>query len=113
MRRADPALVIYLEQCRILVHPFIIGELAMGGLSPRMPILTELSALPEIDVATDHEVRLFVDRQTLFGRGLGYIDAHLLTSVRLTQGALLWTKDKRLAAAEKSGLAAQPSGPRK
>jgi len=46
LRRADPALVIYLEECRILVHPFIIGELAMGGLSPRMPILTELSALP-------------------------------------------------------------------
>jgi predicted nucleic acid-binding protein len=86
----------------VLAHPFVIGELALGNLSQREPVLSALSDLPRAVVATDAEVLHFIDRHTLFGRGAGYIDVHLLAAVRLTSGAQLWTRDKRL-----HGLAVQ------
>jgi hypothetical protein len=62
--------------------------------------------LPRAAVATDEEVLKFVDRQALFGRGVGYVDVHLLAAVRLTPGAALWTNDRRLhAVADELGLA--------
>ncbi len=86
----------------VLAHPFVIGELALGNLRQRETVLDALSDLPRAGVATDVEVLHFIDRHALFGRGVGYIDAHLLAAVRLTAGAELWTKDKRL-----HGLAAE------
>ena len=68
----------------------------MGSLRQRKLILTTLSNLPFINVATDSEVFRFIERYTLFGQGIGYIDAHLLAAVRLTPGASLWTDDKKL-----------------
>jgi hypothetical protein len=62
--------------------------------------------LPRAELATDAEVLGFINRQALFGRGIGYVDVHLLASVRLTPGAELWTRDNRLrSVAEELGLA--------
>ena len=57
-----------------------------------------LASLPAALVATDAETLLFIEKRALMGRGIGYIDAHLLASVTLTENARLWTRDKRLAA---------------
>ena len=80
----------------VLTHPFVIGELALGNLSQRKMVLSALSDLPRANVATEPEVLHFIDRYALFGRGVGYVDAHLLAAVRLTPEAELWTNDKRL-----------------
>ena len=73
----------------------MVGELACGNLRARAEVLGLLQALPPILVATGKEVLFFVDEQTLMGRGIGYVDVHLLASARLG-GALLWTRDKKL-----------------
>jgi predicted nucleic acid-binding protein len=85
-----------LDGGRVLLHPFIVGELAMGNLKRRNLVLKELQKLPEALVAREEEVLQFVAARGIFGRGIGYIDAHLLTSVQLTPGASLWTRDKRM-----------------
>jgi predicted nucleic acid-binding protein len=102
----DQTLAGLLDRGMVLAHPFVIGELALGVLRQRQLILDALSDLPQASVATDAEVLQFIDRDHLFGRGIGYIDAHLLAAVRLTTGAALWTHDKRLHhVAERLGLA--------
>jgi hypothetical protein len=97
-RRNDPSLAVLLEGGRVLSHPFVIGELALGGLRRRDVILSALHDLPRANIATDDEALSFIARNTLFGQGVGYIDAHLLASAALTPGASLWTRDKRLRA---------------
>jgi predicted nucleic acid-binding protein len=90
----------------VLGHPFVIGELALGSLGQLQTVLTALSDLPQATVATDYEALHFIEHHALFGRGVGYIDIHLLAAVRLTAGAALWTRDKRLhAVASQLGLA--------
>jgi predicted nucleic acid-binding protein len=96
LRANDKALVALLETGAVLAHPFVIGELALGNLRQREIVLNALSDLPRTSVATDLEVLHFINRHSLFGRGIGYIDAHLLAAVQLTAGAELWTNDKRL-----------------
>jgi len=68
-------------------NPFVTGELALGNLRQRGLVLSALRELPQATVATDEEVPHFIDRRTLFGLGSGYVDAHLLAAVRLTEGA--------------------------
>ena len=80
---------------RILCHPFIVGELACGTLRNRREILTMLRALPEARVAEQEEVLRFLEARRLYGRGLGWVDAHLLASTLLT-GCTLWTLDQPL-----------------
>ncbi len=79
----------------------------MGNLRARDVLLADLQDLPQASSASDIEVLQFIEHHALSGLGLGYIDAHLLASVRLTPDAALWTRDKRLAeAAERLGLGA-------
>ena len=109
LRAGDRALAGLLEAGKVLAHPFVIGELALGNLPRRCQVLRELQDLPQANVATDREVLYFVDRHRLFGLGVGYVDAHLLASVSLTAGAGLWTRDRRLGrAADRLGLAIAP-----
>jgi len=109
LRSSDAVLSGLLGGGQVLAHPFIIGELAMGSLRQRDVILNALRDLPQTSVASDDEVLGFIDRQRLFGLGIGYVDAHLLAAARLTAGASLWTRDKRLhEIAERMGLAAEP-----
>jgi predicted nucleic acid-binding protein len=96
LRSTQKVLVALLDKGMVLAHPFVIGELALGNLRQREVVLDALSDLPRASVATDVEVLHFIDRHALFGCGIGYVDAHLLAAVRLTAGAELWTKDRRL-----------------
>jgi predicted nucleic acid-binding protein len=106
LRAGDQTLSGLLNRGMVLAHPFIIGELALGFLRQRDLVLDALSNLPQSSIATDIEVLQFIDRHRLFGRGIGYIDAHLLAAVRVTIGTELWTRDKRLqGVAERLGLA--------
>lgn len=97
-RSGDEALAALLDKGRVLVHPFVIGELALGNLRQRDLVLAYLQDLPQAKVASDAEVLQFIGRQRLFGLGIGYVDAHLLAAVRLTVGAALWTRDAKLRA---------------
>lgn len=99
LQRGNTHLVQYLSQGAVLAHPFVLGELALGNLRQRTEVLEALSQLPMATAATDSEVLEFIARQSLFGRGIGYVDAHLLAAARLTSGSRLWTLDKRLQAA--------------
>lgn len=96
LRSADADLTALLNHGQVLSHPFVIGELTLGSLRQRANIIGALQDLPKAVVADEAEVLAFIDRHVLFGRGIGYIDAHLLASVRLTADAALWTRDKRL-----------------
>jgi predicted nucleic acid-binding protein len=96
LRVGDKALSSLLDAGMVLAHPFVIGELALGNLRQRGIVLSALSNLPHASVATDAEVLHFIDRHALFGRGIGYVDTHLLAAARLTAAAELWTNDKRL-----------------
>jgi len=105
---AHTSLVDLLNSGQVLTHPFVIGELALGQLRRREVVLAEITKLPAAQRANDDEVLRFVERHALYGQGIGFVDAHLLASVRLTSGATLWTRDARLdKIAHKLGLAAE------
>lgn len=108
LRKSDRGLAALLTASSVLMHPFVIGELACGNLRKRDQILALLKDLPRIAVATDDEVLFFIERQTLMARGLGYVDVHLLASAALHGTAKLWTRDKRLRAAADSLGSGQP-----
>jgi predicted nucleic acid-binding protein len=108
LRSSEPGLVRLLDSTQVLMHPFVIGELALGSLHRRDLVLGALRDLPRAISATDEEVFAFIERHSLFGLGISYIDAHLLAATRLN-GAELWTRDKRLrAVAQRLGVATGP-----
>lgn len=96
LRNGDPEMVERLNAGRICIHPHVIGEIALGSLRQRDLLLSTLHDLPKVAVANDREVLAFIESQRLYGRGIGYIDAHLLAAVQLTPGTSLWTRDRRL-----------------
>ena len=98
LRNNNPGLGRLLDENRVLSHPFVIGEIALGNLRQREMVLSALGGLPQAIVADDREVQIFIEDQRLYGRGIGYVDVHLLTATRLTPDASLWTMDKRLGA---------------
>ncbi len=94
-----------LHEGRVVCHPFIVGELACGNLQQRSEILVHLQALPQAIPAEHEEVMQFIENYSLRGKGLGYIDMHLLASAFLTK-VPLWTLDQKLhKVAVKLGLA--------
>lgn len=97
-RHGDPVLAELLVEGRVVMHPFVIGELACGNLKGRAAIFSDLLALPAAVVATNGEVLEVIEGRRLWGKGLGLIDMHLLASALLT-GCRLWTLDARLAKA--------------
>jgi hypothetical protein len=97
-RFSDQALIGLLNSGQVLTHPAVIGELALGNLRQRDVILSLLKSLEAAVIAGDEEVLRFIDANRIFGRGIGYVDALLLASTRLTPAATLWTRDKRLRA---------------
>ncbi len=96
LRRGDPGLVAVLERAAVVMHPFVVGEIACGSLKDRQSLLELLHDLPGAVIATDDEAMQFIERHRLYGKGIGYVDVHLLASVALTGGAQLWTRDQRL-----------------
>lgn len=105
LRSGNPALTGLLETGQCCIHPFVIGELACGNLSNRQEILGLLQSLPRLSTATDEEALFFIEQHRLMGRGIGYVDTHLLAATMI-HAARLWTRDKRLKdIAETLGLA--------
>ena len=103
-RHGDTELRRIIEEDRLLCHPVVVGELALGSLRDRVSVITFLMAQRGAVVATHDEIMIMIDRHGIFSMGIGYTDAHLLASVLLDQRAALWTRDKRLrAVAEKAG----------
>jgi predicted nucleic acid-binding protein len=98
LRSASAILTELLVDGEVLGHPFVLGELALGNLRQRDEIMLVLRRLPQAISASHLEVLQFVDREALFGRGIGYVDAHLLAAARLTVGTKLWTRDRSLQA---------------
>ncbi len=97
LRRRDPRLQAELESGQVLIHPFVVGELACGNLRNRHEVLALLAHLPFAPSATDAEVLRLIEGRKLMGRGIGYIDAQLLAATALASPAQLWTRDRRLA----------------
>lgn len=108
LHRGDAALAGLLDRSAVLMHPFVLGELACGSLKDRATVLGLLHQLPAAAVAKDAEVLHVIDHHGLHGKGIGWVDMHLLAAVLLSAGATLWTRDKRLhAVAQALGTAHQ------
>ncbi|MGH8503315.1 MAG: type II toxin-antitoxin system VapC family toxin [Gammaproteobacteria bacterium] len=102
LRGDEPRLVELLHTGRVLTHPFVIGELACGNLKNRETVLMLMRDLPFSPIASDEEALFFIERHRLMGKGIGYVDVHLLAAVSLVGAARPWTRDKRLGAAAAS-----------
>lgn len=96
LRRGNGRLGRLLEDGLVLVHPFVVGELALGRIRRRSEILGLLAELPQVGVATHGEAIEFVERHRLEGTGIGWVDLHLLVSAALGRAGV-WTLDRRLA----------------
>lgn len=109
LRATNPALVKQLNRTNVLSHPWVVGELALGGLRNESDVVHLLRGLPQALVATADEVLSLIGAESLQGAGIGYVDAQLLAATRITLGSTLWTKDKRLAdVATRLGMAHRP-----
>jgi predicted nucleic acid-binding protein len=105
LRSGNQEMRRHLSQGKIVIHPFIIAELALGSLQERTTTLALLDLLPQVRVAQLSEVRLAIETRRLYSLGIGLTDAHLIASVFINSPALLWTRDKRLRkAAEGLGI---------
>ncbi|CAG0960969.1 Ribonuclease VapC32 [Gammaproteobacteria bacterium] len=108
LRAAGGPLTSMLQTHRVYIHPWVIGELACGNLGNRQEVLGLLRSLPYLAPAREGEVLHFIEQHRLMGRGIGYIDAHLLAATA-THAAQIWTRDKRLnGIAQDLGLAYVP-----
>ena len=96
LRHGNRRLVSLLNAGVVLIHPFIVGEIALGHLRHRASLLNELGNLQQASAATDEEVMHFIERQALYGTGIGYVDAHLLAATTLTSGTKFWSFDRRV-----------------
>ncbi|MCP4660509.1 MAG: PIN domain-containing protein [bacterium] len=107
-RNTNAALAEHLDHGDVWCHPFVIGELACGNLARRDEVLSLLAALPQVPEARHAEVLALIESHRLMGRGIGWIDVHLLASTRIG-GTQIWTLDQRLAAAARElGIRAEP-----
>lgn len=86
----------HLNQGQVVIHPFIIAELALGSLKDRARTLGLLDLLPQVRVAQMNEIRATIEARRLYKLGVGLTDAHLIASVFLNPSTLLWTRDKQL-----------------
>jgi hypothetical protein len=95
-RGANKEMRKQLNQGRIVTHPFILAELALGSLKERARTLALLDLLPQVRVAHINEVRAMIEARPLYGLGIGLTDAYLIASIFINPPTLLWTRDKRL-----------------
>lgn len=95
-RKRDAALSRELQRNNISIHPFIITELVLGNLPDRQNAMSSLDRLPMVKVAQVHEVRRLIETHSLFQRGIGFVDAHLIASTLITPHTVLWSRDRRL-----------------
>lgn len=109
LREDEPTLRRLLQNGLVMMHPFVMGEIACGNLRPRSAILKDLATLDPAPRAQDAEVMRLLENRTLWGKGLGWIDVHLLAST-LISDARLWTLDRALhTAANRLGVNWMPA----
>ena len=96
LRNPEPRLQELLNANSVLAHPMVAGELACGNITDRARFLRRMDAMPQAPELTHAAVRDFIEAENLMGRGIGYIDAHILCSTVRHDGTLLWTRDSRL-----------------
>ena len=105
-RRPSAELAALLASSVVMIHPFVVGELACGHLQKREAVFTALASLPSALVLPHHEVLAYVERHRLMSRGIGWVDMHLLASATVSGRVSLWSRDKRLMlAASERGVA--------
>ena len=102
LRQGDKQLAVLLEGNAVVMHPYVVGEFACGSLSNRRAIIGLLESLPTTVIASKSEVLDFIERHALHGRGIGYVDIHLLAAAALTGDTKIWTNDKMLDTAASS-----------
>ena len=91
------------------MHPHVLGEIALGSLRSRDEVVARFERLPVPNVAREGYVRFMIEEHRLWGTGIGYSDAHLLASARMSPDGFLWTRDKRLhKQAQRLGIAFEP-----
>ena len=95
LRVGKPGLASLLEDAEVVCHPYVVGELACGNLKNRKDILSLLEALPVTPAITQDEFMHFLQAQKLAGKGLGFVDVHLLASACLSRMPI-WTQDSKL-----------------
>ena len=109
LRSGNAALARLLDSSAVLAHPWVTGELALGNLSRREEVIGLIQSLPQATLATDDEVMRLIEQESLYGAGIGYVDAQLIAASRLSRDTALWTRDKHLAAVTaRLGLGFQP-----
>src|ERR1017187_8774350 len=92
-RRRNPEMEKRLSRGQIVMHPFVVAEIALGSLHNRRKRLEEMEALLGVKVAQLNEVRHMIEAHTLYSKGIGLTDAHLIASCLMTPGTQLWTRD--------------------
>ena len=108
LREKDTTLERLLAVVGLAMHPFVLGELALGSINQREAKLREWRKLPQLAAQTPAMVLALIENRRLYSRGIGYTDANLLASTLATPGTKLWTRDRRLATvAAELGVAAR------
>jgi predicted nucleic acid-binding protein len=100
-KNSDRHLASLLEAEQVLMHPFVIGEIALGSLRNRSQCLHDLSLLPVASLASNSEVLGWIEKRRLYDKNIGWVDAHLILSSLLSRSEL-WTNDKTMAAVAKA-----------
>jgi predicted nucleic acid-binding protein len=101
-RRGDRQLAQFLDRGDVVMHPFVVGELALGSVTKLTAMLHDLQNLPKAAVANADEILKFITQRKLSGSGIGYVDVHLLAAAALVPETFVWTRDKRLKSVAQS-----------
>lgn len=96
LRICNPVMEAYLLKEQIIQHPFVAAEIALGSLKNRKRVLQDLDEIDSAEVANLEEVRQMIEAHSLYSKGIGLTDAHLIASCLLTPGTRLWTRDSNL-----------------
>ena len=109
LRDTNPVVQQRLDADLILAHPLVIGEISMGSLANRTLTMGMLDRLETAPIPSTEEVRHFVEKNRIFSRGIGFIDATLIAACKMQAGLRLWTFDRRLnQVAAEFGVPYQP-----
>ena len=96
LRDKEPEMQALLTAGRIVMHPYVVAEIALGSLKNRSRTFHLMESLWQVNVAGLQEVRHMIETHSLYSRGIGLTDAHLIASCLITPGIQLWTRDERL-----------------
>jgi predicted nucleic acid-binding protein len=96
LRFGDKDMRELLNRGQIVIHPFVVAELALGSIKDRAKTLALLDLLPQARIAQLNELRLTIESRRLYSVGIGFTDAHLIASVLIDSPTLLWARDKKL-----------------